>query len=89
MTTDWLETESAVSLTRDQVAAAGLPAWSTPADAGAAAFSFDGRRFLRHALRGDPHPVAAAAAPESSWRHRAGCRCHLCLRPSAPAGGSS
>ena len=63
MTTDWLETESAVSLTRDQVAAAGLPAWSTPADAGAAAFSFDGRRFLRHALRGDPHPVAARRGP--------------------------
>ena len=85
MTTDWLETTSAVSLTRDQVAAAGLPAWSTPANAEAAAFSFDGRRFLRHALRGDPHPVVVAAAPEDGWHHRAGCRCPLCSRPAAGA----
>ena len=89
MTTDWLQTTPAVLLTREQVAAAGLPAWNTPADPGTAAFSFDGTRFLRHALRGDPHPVAATAAPNGGWHHRAGCRCHLCLRPSAPSGGSS
>ena len=81
MTTDWLETTPAVSLTREQVAAAGLPAWSTPPEGGAAAFSFDVGRFLRHAPRGDPHLVAVAAVPESGWHHRAGCRCLLCSDP--------
>ena len=86
MTTDWLETTSAMVLTREQVAAAGLPAWSTPEDAEAAAFSFDGRRFLRHALRGDPHQVAATTAPEGGWHHRAGCHCPLCRQSSVPGG---
>ena len=84
MTTDWLQTIPAVLLTREEVAVAGLPAWNTPADAGAAAFSFDSGRFLRHAPRGDPHRVATAAAPKSGWRHRAGCRCLLCSRSAAP-----
>ena len=80
MTTDWLEASTAASLTREQVAAAGLPAWSAATGRGESEFSFDGRRFLRRTLKGDLRPASASAVPESGWRHRSGCDCAICGR---------
>jgi hypothetical protein len=78
MTTDWLETAPRASLSRAQVAAAGLPAWSAATGSSGSEFAFDGRRFRRLTVKGDLRPVSASAAPESGWRHRRGCDCALC-----------
>ncbi len=80
MTTDWLETATGASLTREQVAAAGLPAWSVATGGGESEYSFDGRRFRRSTLKGDLRPVAASGVPESGWRHRRDCDCAICGR---------
>ena len=72
------------SLSREQVMRTERSAWMAARATAHREYFFDGINFWRHHGRVDAELIAPWRAPDTGWRHRAGCGCRACA-PQAVA----